>query len=46
MNKHAKLIAVLTRAARLQSDPVKRQKIVEKIREIKDKKRLADWMAQ
>lgn len=46
MNKHEKQIKALENAARKQADPVKRQRIIEKIREMKEKKRLADFLAQ
>lgn len=44
MNKTEKLIAALTTAARRQTDPVKRQKIIEKIKAIHSKKTMADWL--
>jgi hypothetical protein len=44
MTKHEKHIAALTRAAKKQPDPVKRARIVEKIREVKSKKAVANWL--
>jgi len=47
MTKTEKYIAALTAAAaRRQSDPVKRQKIIEKIKQIKDRKSIADWLGK
>jgi hypothetical protein len=44
MTKQSKLIAALTTAARRQTDPIKRAKIADKIKQIKDRKTMADWL--
>jgi hypothetical protein len=46
LNKTDRLLAALSTAARRQSDPVKRQKIVDKIKQIKDRKTIADWLGK
>lgn len=46
MNKYQRQILALQAAARKQPDPVKRAKIADKIKQIRDKKIMADWMAQ
>ena len=46
MNKHDKQLLALQAAARKQPDPVKRAKIADKIKQIRDKKIMADWLAQ
>ncbi len=46
MNKHQRQILALQAAARKQTDPVKRAKIADKIKQIMDKKIMADWLSQ
>lgn len=46
MTTHDKQILALQAAARRQPDPVKRQRIVEKIREIKQRQARNNWLAQ
>jgi len=46
MNKHQRQILALQAAARKQTDPVKRAKIADKIKQIRDKKIMAEWLGQ
>lgn len=46
MNKHYKQILALQAAARRQPDPVKRQRIVEKIREVRQRQVRNNWLGQ
>lgn len=46
MNKQDKLLAALTAAARRQTDPVKRAKIADKIKQIKDRESQFKYLAQ
>ena len=46
MNKHDRHLLALQAAARKQADPVKRAKIADKIKQIRDKKIMAEWLAQ
>lgn len=46
MNKHQRHILALQAAARKQTDPVKRAKIADKIKQIRDKKIMAEWLGQ
>jgi hypothetical protein len=46
MDKQSKLLAALQSAARRQTDPVKRQKIVDKIKAIKQREVNNNWLSQ
>lgn len=46
MTKLDKQILTLTGAAKKQTDPVKRAKIADKIKQIRDKKIMAQWLGQ
>lgn len=45
MTKFEKQILALQRAAQLATDPVKRAKIADKIKQIRDKKIMSDWLS-
>jgi hypothetical protein len=46
MTSQSKILAALTRAARLQTDPVKREKILAKIKVIKQRESHFKFLAQ
>ena len=46
MNKQDKLLAALTSAARRQTDPVKRGKILEKIKQVRERAQWNKFLAQ
>jgi len=46
MNNHSLHLLALTAAAKKQTDPVKRAKIVEKIKQIRQQHEKLKWLAQ